>query len=398
MSTIAVNLLFLIPGEVGGSETYVRRTLAEMARLHPEHRLVLVTNAENHASFEPLASAHDAVELRPLRVHVRSRLRRLFAEQITLPRLLRRLRPDVLWNPGNLAPFFAPRPVATTIHDMQYRSFPEDYSPVELVAMRLFTALAIRRSDRILAVSEFSKSEILRFFPDTPPDRIRVTPEAANPVAPLRDGGGALAPSLRGLSAEPTGGVRQGENATSAPDSFLLCVANTYPHKHVEDAVAAFARVAPDFPALRLRLVGRPRRGEPAVAAAIASLPEPLRARVERIHWLSVDELAEAYAGAAAVVIPSRYEGFGLPALEALAAGAPVVACRAASTPEVVGDAARLFPPGDIDAFAEAIRETLRLSPEARAAVIAAGRARAAQFSWERTAETTLAALLDIGL
>ena len=381
MSNIAVNLLFLIPGEVGGSETYVRRTLVAMARLHPEHRLVLVTNAENHASFEPLAAAHTAVELRPLRVRARSRLRRLFAEQVALPRLLRRLCPDVLWNPGNLAPFFAPRPVATTIHDMQYRSFPEDYSPVELVAMRLFTALAIRRSDRILAVSEFSKSEILRFFPDIPPDRIRVTPEAADLVVPLREEGRAQC---------------RGQNTASIAAPFLLCIANTYPHKHVEDAVAAFARVAPDFPALRLRLVGRPRRGEPAVASAIAALPEQLRARVERIHWLSVDAIAEAYAEAAAVVLPSRYEGFGLPALEALAAGAPVVACRAASTPEVVGDAARLFPPGDIDAFAHAIRETLRLSPDARAAVIAAGRARAAQFSWDRTADTTIAALLDL--
>lgn len=370
MSTIAVNLLFLLPGEVGGSETYTRRTLTEMARLHPEHRYILFTNAENHVSFEPLAAAHPCVELRALRVRARSRLRRLVAEQIALPRLLRRLRPDVLWNPGNLAPFLAPRPVATTIHDMQYRSFPEDYSPVELVAMRLFTALAIRRSDRILAVSEFSKSEILRFFPATPPDRIRVTPEAASPPVPS-------------------------DLSDHADPSDLLCVANTYPHKHVEDAVAAFARVAPDFPALRLRLVGRPRRGEPAVAAAIAALPEALRGRVDRIHRLSDDALAEAYRAAAAVVLPSRYEGFGLPALEALAAGAPVVACRSAATPEVVGDAARLFPPGDIGAFADAIRTTLRLTPAARATAIAAGRARAATFSWARTAEATLAALLD---
>ena len=376
MSTIAVNLLFLLPGEVGGSETYTRRTLAEMARLHPEHRYVLFTNNENHASFEPLAAAHPAVTLRPLRVRARSRLRRLVAEQITLPRILRRLRPDVLWNPGNLAPLLAPRPVATTIHDMQYRSFPEDYSPVELVAMRLFTALAIRRSHRILTVSEFSKAEILRFFPATPPDRIRVTPEAAEPSN----------------AHQPPSSAINGDQG--AP--FLLCVANTYPHKHVEDAVTAFARVAPDVPALRLRLVGRPRRGEPAVSSAIAALPEELRARVERVPRLTDDELAEAYRTAAALVLPSRYEGFGLPALEALAAGAPVVACRAAATPEVVGDAARLFPPGDIDAFADAIRATLRLSPDERAAVIAAGRARAAEFSWARTAETTLAALLDL--
>ena len=374
MSTIAVNLLFLLPGEVGGSETYTRRTLAEMARLHPEHRYVLFTNAENHASFEPLAAERPCVELRPLRVRARSRLRRLVAEQVTLPRLLRRLRPDVLWNPGNLAPFFAPRPVATTIHDMQYRSFPEDYSPVELVAMRLFTALAVRRSDRILTVSEFSKSEILRFFPATPPDRIHVTPEAAESSENHQ---------------EPSAPV---DGDQEAP--FLICVANTYPHKHVEDAVAAFARVALEFPALRLRLVGRPRRGEPAVAASIAALPAPLRERVERVHRLSDDELVRAYRAAAAVVLPSRYEGFGLPALEALAAGAPVVACRAAATPEVVGDAARLFPPGDIDAFADAIRETLRLPSDARAATIATGLARAAEFSWSRTAETTLAALL----
>lgn len=376
MSTIAVNLLFLLPGEVGGSETYTRRTLAEMARLHPEHHYVLFTNAENHASFEPLAAEHPCVTLHSLRVRARSRLRRLVAEQITLPRLLRRLCPDVLWNPGNLAPFLAPHPVATTIFDMQYRSFPEDYSPVELVAMRLFTELAVRRSDRILTISEFSRDETLRHFPKVSPERIRVTP----------------------LAAEPSNGHRQPSGAVNGdPASLtLLCVANTYPHKHVEDAVAAFARVAPDYPTLRLRLVGHPRRGESAVAAAIAALPETLRARVERVPRLTDDELAEAYRTAAAVVLPSRYEGFGLPALEALAVGAPVVACRAAATPEVVGDAARLFPPGDIDAFADAIRETLRLSSDERQALIAAGRARAGEFSWSRTAETTLAALMSL--
>ena len=396
MSTIAVNLLFLLPGEVGGSETYTRRTLAEMARLHPEHRYVLFTNAENHASFEHLAAERPCVELRPLRVRARLRLRRLVAEQVALPRLLRRLRPDVLWNPGNLAPFFAPRPVATTIHDMQYRSFPEDYSPVELVAMRLFTALAIRRSDRILTVSEFSKAEILRFFPATPPDRIRVTPEAAESSENYQDSCKTLGERASHLFRTGKMPVPQPNDDGNQEATFLLCVANTYPHKHVEDAVAAFARVAPEFPALRLRLVGRPRRGEPAVAASIAALPAPLRERVERVHRLSDDELARTYRAAAAVVLPSRYEGFGLPALEALAAGAPVIACRAAATPEVVGNAARLFPPGDIDAFADAIRATLRLPPEARAATIATGLARAAEFSWSRTAETTLAALLNL--
>lgn len=373
---IAVNALFLVPGQVGGTETYLRRTLGAMpARLAPDEELLVFANAENAELLAADLRAAPRTTVVATGLRAASRVRRVLFENRTLPRALAAAGADVLWNPGNAAPLRAPCPQATTVHDMQYRRFPEDFAPVSLAAMRLLVPAAVRRSARTIAVSEFSRSEILALVPGADPARVVAVPEAADP-----------------LFAEPVPGATVAARAlalSGAADPLLLVVSNSYPHKSLETAVAAFGLLQGDFPH-RLLVVGRPRRGEPALAAALAALPDPSRAA--RLDYASREDLAALYRAADLLLFPSRYEGFGLPVLEAMSAGLPVVAAREGSVPEVAGDAAVWARAGDAEDFARAARAVLA-DPAKRARLAEAGRARAALFSWERTAERTLAVL-----
>lgn len=375
---IAVNALFLVPGQVGGTETYLRRTLAAMpARLAPDEELLVFANAENAELLA--ADLREAPRTTVVATGLRaaSRVRRVLFENRTLPRALASAGADVLWNPGNAAPLRAPCPQATTVHDMQYRRFPEDFPPVALAAMRLLVPAAVRRSARTIAVSVFSRSEILSLVPGADPGRVVAVPEAADPFFAADVPGETVAARALALS----GGA----------EPLLLVVSNSYPHKSLETAVRAFGLLQGEFPH-RLLVVGRPRRGEPALAAALAALPDPSRAA--RLDYASREDLAALYRAADLLLFPSRYEGFGLPVLEAMSAGLPVVAAPEGSVPEVAGDAARFARAGDAGDFARAARELLS-DPGARARLAEAGRTRAARFSWERTAERTLGVLRD---
>lgn len=363
-TTVAVNTLFLVPGQVGGSETYLRNTLAEMAKAAPRTRFIVFTNKENHNTLLADLSRFPNVLPILVRVTASAKFFRLFAELLTVPSLTRRYRADILWNPGNIAPFSPPCPMVTSILDMQYKRFPEDYSALYLMMMKVMTAIAIRRSSRLVTISEFSKSEIVKFA-KVPADRIAVAPLAVS----------------ADFAANATG--TDPENGET-----MLCVANSYPHKRVEDAVAVFAEIANDFPRLKLRLIGQPRLGEKKVTDAIAALPEPVRARIERIYRLPYAELVKAVKSASVFFFPSCYEGFGLPVLEALRAGTPVVACRAAATPEIADRYAAYYEKGNLNAAANAVKAPLQSPPTQTDR--AASASHAASFTWERTARTTL--------
>lgn len=350
---IGVNLLFLLPAQVGGTETYVRNLLPALLDLDRAPDLVLFTNRENHETFE-------GFERVALGVKARSRTRRILAEQLLLPAAAARARVDILFSPGYTAPLRARVPQVVTIHDAQFRAHPEDFPAPARWAHAFFVTRAARAADAVLAVSQFARGE-LRERLGVPDAKIRVTGEAPAPPPPEP---WPLPPGV------------------SPP--FLLCVGNTYPHKNIRPLAEVFARNADDIPH-RLVIVGQPRAGEPA--------PHP---RIQRIHRLSPPELFGLYRACDLFVFPSRYEGFGLPVAEAMAAGARVAAARAAAVPEVAGDAATYFDPDDPDDIARAIREALGESPERRRALVEAGRARAASFTWAACARRTLDAFSEV--
>lgn len=375
---IGVNALGLIPGEVGGAETYLRRTLEAMVRLFPEHEFVVFGNTENRLALAEDLRDYANATLVDLRFRAMSRTRRILQEQFILPRVLRRAQVDVLWNPGYITPLRSPCPRLTAVLDMQYRRFPEDFSFVGLRATRFLVGAALRRSEGLVTISEFSRQEILQFA-RVSFDSVAVTPLAADESFATPLPGALLADRVMAL--------------LRGADPYLLCVSNSYPHKDLPTAVEAFGSLLADIPH-RLVLVGQPRLGEPAVEAAIAALPQP--GRVVRLRYVARRDLVALYQAADAFVFPSRYEGFGLPVLEAMKAGLPVVASRAGATPEVGGDAVRYAPPGDVAAFAAELRRVLFLPQEERAALTDAARRRAAGFSWDATARGTAAACLRL--
>ena len=355
---LGVNALFYLPGEVGGSETYLRETLRALARRPDRPDLVLFTNAENDRVLRAEFPAAEAVSSG---IAATNRFARILAEQFQLPRLVRRARPDVLWSPGYTAPVRAACPQVVSVLDMQYKRFPQDVSWLAARAMDVLYPLAARRAAAVVAISEFAKAEAVRFL-GVPPEKVTTTLLAADP------GFGAA------------GGPPPAELA-GAP--YLLCVAHTYPHKNVGLLVRAFSRIAGEIPH-RLVLVGKPRFGEPDVAAALQTAPV---GRVVRFPGLPWPELIALYRHADWFVFPSLYEGFGLPVLEAMRAGAPVLTTREASIPEIGGECVRYADGRDAAAFAAALRAATTLPAAERARQIEAARRRAEGFTWDASAE-----------
>lgn len=365
---IGINALFLIPGEVGGSETYLLETLRALAATQPDLDLLLFTNLENDAFLCEHLDQFPNVDFHLVPVRARNRVARIWAEQTLLPRLAREASVQVLWSPGYVAPLRAPCPQVASILDLQYLSHPSDLVWPAWLATHLLVMQTAQRCDHLLTLSDFSKREIIRETGVVPekvtPTLLAVAPEYFTPAA-----------------AEELVDLRRDVLGFAEP--FILCIANTYPHKNVQRLIEAFGLLAGEIPH-RLVLVGRPQRGEKKVQAALRRCSAA--ARVLRLERVLYEDLVLLYKAADVFAFPSLYEGFGLPVLEAMAAGTPVVALRRASVPEVGGGTISYCEHDDATELAAHIRETLALTPAARAARAAAARERAATFSWARSA------------
>lgn len=372
---IGVNALFMIPGEVGGSETYLRKTLRAAAKTHPQHEFIVFTNIENRSTLARDLMSFQNVVLVNMRVKATSRAKRVFCEQFTLPRVIAANGIEVLWNPGNTAPVFGKCPQATTVYDMQYEHFPEDFSKVGLFFTKLFTKISLGRSKVVLTISEFSRQEIVKFT-KTRFDKIKAIPLSADSGFSEKHPGDFVAERVMVL--------------TRSADPYILMVSNTYPHKSMETGIQAFGKIMADIPH-KLVVIGKPRLGEAEVEKAMAALPQ--EGRVVRLQYVMGQDLAALYQGADLFVFPSKYEGFGLPVLEAMSAGVPVVTTREGSIPEVGGDTVNYADAGDVDSFASSMKRILSLDPAARADMTDKARSRAAKFSWEETARATVALL-----
>jgi glycosyltransferase involved in cell wall biosynthesis len=347
---VGISLLTLVPGELGGSETYVRELLRGLGRVGEQEYKVLLPPAAPTAS-EGLP-AEVATEYR--RAH--TILQRLVAMGTAAARpgpLRARLDgASVVHYPLTIRLPPVEKPSVVTLHDVQHLDLPGMFPRSE----RRFRSVAWHRSasgaQRVIVMSEFVRGRAVEKL-GLDPARVRVIPL------------GLDHDELR-----PDTGERE---------PFLLYPARRWPHKNHERLFAAFALLQRERPELRLVLTG---------GGDFSDMPEGVGARghVPRAEVVSLMQRASA------LVFPSLYEGFGLPPLEAMACGCPVASSDAASLPEVVGNAARLFDPHDPEGIADAVREVLA-EPQPW---IERGLERAACFSWDECARATDAVYAEL--
>jgi len=372
MATVGLNLIFLVPGATGGMEVYARELLGAIATLAPpDIRFVTFVNRETAHEPGPWRDLGRTVVV-PVRAWRRTEWVR--GEQLLLPRLAAREHVDLLHSLGSTAPGWGRFRRVVTVHDLIYRRFPQAHAGVLSLGMRILVPLAVRRSTRVIAVSHATKRDLVELL-GTPEARIDV----------VHSGIGALPRT------EPLGEAVLRERFALGQRRVLLSLSAKRPHKNLAALLEACALLA-ERPILIL--AGYPTAHERELRRQAVALG--IDGDVRWPAWLAPAEVEGLWRLTAGLVYPSRYEGFGLPVLEAMARGVPVACSNAASLPEIAGDAALLFDPQDTRAIADAISALLAGGP-AIDRLRAAGRERAATFSWERSASLTLGSYARAG-
>jgi alpha-1,3-rhamnosyl/mannosyltransferase len=363
---VGVNLLWLVPGEVGGSEEYTVRLLAALAdRRPPDLDVTLFVNASMEAGHPELTAAFPTV-VAP--VSGRRRPVRVAADSTWLAWHAHRARLDVVHHAGGTVPMLSRVPAVVTLHDLQPLSHPERFSWRKRTYLRAVVPRSLRRARLVVTLGEFAGVDaVARCGVD--PARLRRVPFGVEPPGPQPPDA-------------VTAAVLAGYGLVDR--RFVLYPAITYPHKNHETLVRAFARLADDRPDLQLVLTGGVGPAEGLVSAAVEAYG--LADRVRRLGRVPAADLDVLYRHASVLAFPSTYEGFGLPVLEAMAHGLAVVASAAGGLPDVTGDAAVLVAPLDAAAWAAALASVLD-DPDRAAALAAAGRRRADHFRWSDSAD-----------
>jgi glycosyltransferase involved in cell wall biosynthesis len=301
-------------------------------------------------------------------------------ERYALPRVEWFARFDVLFATNFVPPPTRARRLVVTVHDLAYRLYPET-APHSTRRWLRGIDDALRRAEGILVPSESTKRDLLSLYP-VEPDRVTVTHEGVHQQAFRRP---------------PEEAILETRRRFGIDRPYFLFVGGIEPRKNLPRIVQAFARTPGDA---TLIIAGgsvhwNP-EGSKLLRAELEGLPADLRRRVILTGYVTDEQKVALLAGAVALVYPSLYEGFGLPVVEALAAGTPVLTSNVSSLPEVAGDAALLVDPADVEAIADGMGSLLH-DEGLRGRLSEAGPARAARFTWEDTARKTAAVLRRAG-
>jgi glycosyltransferase involved in cell wall biosynthesis len=364
---VGLNLVYLVPGETGGMETYARQLIPALLEERPDLRLTAFVNREAAAGGGPWGELIPAVTVP---ASAKQRWQWVVREQQSLPRLAARAGVDLLHSLGNTAPGWGRFRRVVTVHDLIHRIHPEAHFGHAALAMKWLAWLAVRRSDRVIVPSQATRDDLVRLL-GTPAGKIDVTPEGVAEPPPMPAGTEAACRAKFDLGNGPV----------------VLAASAMRPHKNLPRLLEALALVPPERrPLLVVPGYETPQRRELQAQAGELGISS----RIRFPGWVADEDLEALYATAAAFVFPSLYEGFGLPVLEAMARGVPVACSDRASLAEVAGDAARLFDPERPQEIAAAIEALLGDEREAER-LRRAGRERAAKFTWAACARATIA-------
>ena len=365
---IGMNLLWLVPGEVGGSEEYTIGLLRALEALAPDDiDLVLYVNSRTERDHPELVAGFETV-VAP--ISGTSRPLRVLVESTWLAWRSRRDRVEAVHHGGGTMPVLRSRPGLVTLHDLQPISHPERFGAIKRTYIRLAVPRSLRRASRVVCLSDFTAGDAV-VLAGVDPSRVAIVPSGVDPVDLIESG-----PSQQERSEVL---ARFGLSDTR----FLLLPAITYTHKNHRTLVDAFARLGSTHPDLCLVLTGGPGDAEEALLQQIQELA--LGERVLRTGRVAAPDLDILYREAALVAFPSLYEGFGLPLLEAMVRGCPVVASSVGGLPQVGGEAARFVDPLDVEGWVDAIRTVLD-DDGYRSTMVAAGLEQSHRFRWSSSA------------
>ncbi|MCU1263290.1 MAG: glycosyl transferase, group 1 [Bryobacterales bacterium] len=358
-----------------GVGTYIRNLLIALAAVDGENEYLLLWNPHDGSHLPALPSNFQVV---PYRRTDTSRL-----EHLLLPLFLRSLNVDLVHFPLNRVPILMHKPYVVTIHDIGIILFPEEQG-IWHTMRRFRFQRGLMRANKVIAVSAATRRDIHNEL-GVPDDRVRLVYNAPDPhfFSHDREAGPEAAQADRTRILE----------RYQIKYPFLLYAGTIRRQKNIPRLVEAFAVLRPQleghplYKDLRLIIIGDEISKDPAVRRAV------MQSRVEQtvrfLGFVPFDTLRVFYELASAFVFPSLYEGFGLPPVEAMASGTPVVASGISALPEAVGDAAVLVNPENVFDIARGMREVLT-DPDLRARLIEKGRIHAASFSWERNAKDVI--------
>jgi glycosyltransferase involved in cell wall biosynthesis len=351
-----------------GNEVYVRSLLNAFAAQSRDCDFVAYVSAPEAPSCIPASIRTRRISPNPfLRLGLQLALR------------VRQDRPDLL-HVQYTAPVGCNVPVVVSVHDVSFLEHPEYFKRDRALQLQWTVRRTVQRAARVLTGSEFSRSSILKVYGDLAEDKVVVVPNAA-------------ASQFRPISRETAAATVRERFGIGTP--FLLSVGDLQPRKNQIGLIRAFARLVRAYPQLKHNLVLAGKGTWFADRVCEAARESGVADRIQFIGFVSDPDLLQLYNACDLFVFPSFYEGFGLPALEAMACGRAVVCSNTSALPEVVDGAAILFDPYDTDQIVRALADLL-LDSELRARMERLGLQRAAHFSWQKTAERTLEVFYDV--
>jgi glycosyltransferase involved in cell wall biosynthesis len=350
-----------------GTENYSHHLIQELLHLGGAHRFRLYFNQAPSPGLFSGGAEHRIIPFPRLWTHLR-----LSWEVIRFP-------PDVLFVPSHVVPLGHPPRTVVTVHDLGYHYHPEAHTLFQNLYLRWSTRYSARTASRVLADSEATRADLIRYY-HVPEAKIAVVyPGRDETLAAVRD------PDVLAATRARYGLV----------PSYLLYVGTLHPRKNLVRLIQAFASVLDVAPAgLQLVLAGQKGWLYDEILVQVRKLG--LEDRVVLTGYVPDDDLPALLSGALAFVYPSLYEGFGFPVLEAMACDTPVVCSDVSSLPEVAGDAALLVDPLDVEGMAEALARVIA-DEGLRRDLAARGARQMQRFSWQRCAEDTLHVLEDVG-
>ena len=357
-----VNALYLIPGAVGGTEIYLRSLLNALAEIDDSNRYTIFTNAETDADLVPLARNFQQA---PQAVAAVKRPARILWEQTRLPADAKRRGVQVMFNPGFTAPLWRCCPNVTVFHDLQYKRHPEYFRWYDLPFWRMLLYGSVHQSRKLIAVSQATADDLQLFY-SVGTDRVRVIPHGVDER------------------------FFQIGKKRESPEAMLLCVSTLHPHKNLDMLLRAFLPFGHKHPEFTLTIAGL--KGFQTAELEKLRAQLNLDKSVRFTGWIPRSQLYDLFARASGFLYPSRFEGFGMPVLEALAAGIPTACSNVEPIKSIAGTAALQFDPASVNEITDAM-EQITCNQSLRRRLERDGPVRAACYSWHACARATLEVL-----